>query len=223
MRSPLDLSDERCLTISAASTLAPSHSDPLVLPLGLLRPSNPEGFPSLQDSVIPTFGLVDSGATANFIDLDFCKEHDLPLTEKAHPVPLFVIDGRPIKSGAVTHSVSLVVQFGDGHTQTITFDVTKLGTYPAILGIPWLRRASPDIDWKANTLSFSDPVAAGKPMKGLPLVPEAPQIAARCRRLRGSDSAPRYVFRRSPLQPRTPIVDQRNERNPIRPRRGRSS
>lgn len=177
MRSPLDLSDERCLTISAASTLAPSHSDPLVLPLGLLRPSNPEGFPSLQDCVIPTFGLVDSGATANFIDLDFCKEHDLPLTEKAHPVPLFVIDGRPIKSGAVTHSVSLVVQFGDGHTQTITFDVTKLGTYPAILGIPWLRRASPDIDWKANTLSFSDPVAAGKPMKGLPLVPEAPQIA----------------------------------------------
>ena len=33
--------------------------------------------------------------------------------------------------------------------------VTKLGHYPVILGIPWLRSHDPHIHWKANTLTFN--------------------------------------------------------------------
>jgi hypothetical protein len=127
-----------------------------------------------MDSVIGTHGLVDSGATSNFIDAQFCKSHKLTLHEKPEPVPLFVIDGRPIASGAVTHSVTLLAQIGDRHKQTITFDVTALGTYPVVLGTPWLRLANPTIDWRSNHLEFPSHPQPPKPVKGLPFVLNKP-------------------------------------------------
>lgn len=142
----------------------------------LSEPLNPEGFPSLMDSVIPTHGLVDSGATSNFIDSQFCKSHKLTLHEKPEPVPLFVIDGRPIASGAVTHSVTLQARIGDRHNETITFDVTSLGTYPVVLGTPWLRQVNPSIDWRSNNLAFPAIPQPPKPVKGLPLVPNTNSV-----------------------------------------------
>jgi transposase InsO family protein len=135
----------------------------MVLPLGLSTAPFPR-----TPSFIDTFALLDSGATSNFIDRSFATRHSFPLEPKALPYQLFVIDGRPIKSGEVTHSVSLVVQVGKHH-QTLTFDVTSLGSYPVVLGTPWLRRFNPRIDWKHNTINLAEDSS----VKGLPLVPTA--------------------------------------------------
>ena len=32
--------------------------------------------------------------------------------------------------------------------------ITKLGTYPLVLGIGWLRKYEPDIAWRTNKLEF---------------------------------------------------------------------
>ena len=45
--------------------------------------------------------LLDSGASACFIDKDFAERHKLPLVTKKIPVPVEVIDGRPLISGDV--------------------------------------------------------------------------------------------------------------------------
>jgi len=37
--------------------------------------------------------------------------------------------------------------------------VTRLGQEKAILGLPWLRKINPDIDWSKGTLWFREPEA----------------------------------------------------------------
>ena len=57
-------------------------------------------------SVIPTHALVDNGATGYvFIDKDFARQHQLPLTPLRNTRQLEVIDGRPVSSGLITHFV----------------------------------------------------------------------------------------------------------------------
>jgi hypothetical protein len=154
--------------ISATSTSLsrPLPEDHLILPVDFKSHSNP-------DLSISTFSMVDSGATSNFIDEQFCKSKSLVLSKKDNPIPLFVIDGRPIASGAVTHSVTLNMGIaGQIHRQTIDFDVTTLGTYPVILGTPWLRQQNPQIDWRSNSVLIHDKSNPDpRPVKGLPLVP----------------------------------------------------
>lgn len=101
--------------------------------------------------------------------MDFVSSHALSRTTKETPVPLYVIDGRPIESGAVTHSCSLRLNLGQ-RRETINFDVTKLGQYPLVLGISWLRSANPRIDWRRNTISIGNSESPYS-VKALPFVP----------------------------------------------------
>ena len=56
------------------------------------------------------------------------------------------------------------------------WDITQLGVYPLILGIPWLRKYNPNIDWRRNRIYLPDhQTSTGAiKVKGLPLVPSAP-------------------------------------------------
>ena len=42
--------------------------------------------------------LLDSGASACFIDRDLVKRHNLPIVPKKYPVAVEMIDGRPLIS-----------------------------------------------------------------------------------------------------------------------------
>lgn len=53
-----------------------------------------------------------------------------------------MIEGRPIRSGAVTHSVSVRLGSKD-RVLPMDLDVTALGSYPVVLGIQWLRKNNP--------------------------------------------------------------------------------
>ena len=122
-------------------------------------------------SLLPCYALIDSGATNNFISAAFVKRHKLECFPKPEPQALYVIDGRPIESGAVTHSCNLKLRF-EGTSQTITTDIVQIGNYPIILGLPWLRRHNPQIDWKRRTITL--PAAAGHSaieLRALPYVP----------------------------------------------------
>ncbi|SGY15941.1 BQ5605_C012g06708 [Microbotryum silenes-dioicae] len=158
--------------ITLASTLDTQPFDHLVLPLDFCLE------PPISGST-----LINSGATLLFIDDSFVSCHGLVRCPHLTPIPLFVINGLPIASGHVTHFVRLTITLG-GHSQVIQANVMQLGTYPLVLGTPWLRFFNPSINWADNTLTFlcsqctlGHPTSVDVSLQGLPLVHLAPDLA----------------------------------------------
>lgn len=100
--------------------------------------------------------MIDSGATGfAYMDEEFAISHGLSRTPLEHKYELEVFDGRTAQSGAVTDPVigDMII---DQHTETqVPYFLTKLGHYPIVLGIPWLRKYNVTTRWPQNSLSFS--------------------------------------------------------------------
>lgn len=88
--------------------------------------------------------MVDSGATGIFIDADFCTRFGIQTVKRKHPVRLTLFDGSD--AGLITHQVKAQLQI-DTAEHELTFMVTKLSTYPIVLGLPWLKEFNPKINW----------------------------------------------------------------------------
>jgi hypothetical protein len=98
--------------------------------------------------------LIDSGASACFVDVDFAMKHQLPTQPKDISIPVEVIDGRIISSGGVTkETLPLKVSLGD-HQETIAFNLIPAPKHPFILGLNWLKHHNPHIDWNNGTVLF---------------------------------------------------------------------
>ena len=103
---------------------------------------------------IKTDALIDCGATGYaFIDEIFARHHNFPLFPMKNPRVLEVIDGRPISSGAITH-LARVTLYINQHVEVLFMFVTRLGHYPIVLGIPWLRHHDVAIRFSSNTITF---------------------------------------------------------------------
>jgi hypothetical protein len=109
---------------------------------------------SVNGQTIATHALIDSGATGiAFIDKDFARHHQLPLTPLQNPRSLEVIDGRPISSGDITHTISITLSINE-HQEKLRMFVTKLGHYPIVLGIPWMDLHDINIRFCSRTVTF---------------------------------------------------------------------
>ena len=105
-------------------------------------------------SCLPTHALVDSGATGYaFADEEFVRDHNLPMFKLKNPRSLEVIDGRPVESGAITHITKISANI-NGHKEELPMFITKLGHYPIVLGLPWMRRHDISISFSKNTITF---------------------------------------------------------------------
>jgi len=98
---------------------------------------------------------VDSSATSSFIDQTFVVQHNIPVVKKSTHVPVEVIDGRTITSGAITHETTLLEFYIGKHMKTIVLNIISTLHHPIILGLPWLEAHNPIIDWRSRTLTFS--------------------------------------------------------------------
>lgn len=88
---------------------------------------------------VHTYALIDCGATSYaFIDPDFVKTHRLSTTPLKQRYSLTVVDGRPAASGLITDYASLQMDI-QYYKEELSFFITKLGYYPVVLGISWLR------------------------------------------------------------------------------------
>ena len=97
--------------------------------------------------------MIDSGSMANFIDVSFSEKNKLPVCSKDKAIEILTVDGSPINSGPVKEEVNLVMSIGE-HEEAISLDKTKLGQYPIILGMPWLKKHDPIIKWSSHTITF---------------------------------------------------------------------
>ena len=108
--------------------------------------------------------LLDSGASACFIDRDLVKRHNLPIVPKKYPVAVEVIDGRPLISGDVTHETKPLDIILEGHRSTIVFNIISSPSNPLVLGLSWLEMVNPEIDWKKRELVYRT-VASHNPVE----------------------------------------------------------
>ena len=97
--------------------------------------------------------MVDSGATANFINSSVVEREKLEKTELNFPKELKVVDGRDIKSGYVTHAIRTNLR-NFQHAEDISLLVADIGRFDIILGMPWLKKHNPSIDWEKKTVDY---------------------------------------------------------------------
>lgn len=105
--------------------------------------------------------FVDSGAQANFITPELVQ--DLGLTPRPIPSPLTLTLAEGTTAGRIDSQVEL-----DLESELLSFRcpflITKLTVAPIILGLPWLRRYNPTINWADLTVTGYQPV--GRPQVG---------------------------------------------------------
>jgi hypothetical protein len=98
--------------------------------------------------------LVDSGATKNFMNLDYARYLCLPIQRLAQPRKLYNVDGTSNQSSDLLYYSDLSVQTGDKRV-TLRFFLSNLGKNKAILGYPWFAAIQPKIDWKRGWIDHS--------------------------------------------------------------------
>jgi predicted aspartyl protease len=111
-------------------------------------------FLSHSDQEIQTYALIDCGATGYaFIDEDFAHHQQYPLCPLKNPHTLEVIDGHRISSGDITHIAEVQLSIQE-HYKKLPIFITKLGHYPIVLGIPWLKQYNIAIRFTSNLVTF---------------------------------------------------------------------
>ncbi len=93
-----------------------------------------------------TIALLNSGATENFMSLDYAKHLHLPIKTLQEPRKLFNVDGTPNKAGDLKYYTDLGTRTGTS-TCTLRYFLSNLGDSRVILGYPWFAAAQPKIDW----------------------------------------------------------------------------
>jgi hypothetical protein len=98
--------------------------------------------------------LIDSGATENFLNLDYARYLRLPIQRLSQPRKLYNVDGTSNQSGDLLYFTDLSVQTGEKRT-TMRFFLSNLGENKAILGYPWFAAMQPKINWKRGWIDHS--------------------------------------------------------------------
>jgi hypothetical protein len=104
---------------------------------------------------IITPALIDSGASKLFIDYSEARRYPNLIKSLPRPIELTLFDGRASSGGLITEYLESPLVFSDGSTHMEKFLITRL--HPSariVLGLPWLRKHNPDIDWSTLQLSF---------------------------------------------------------------------
>ncbi len=98
--------------------------------------------------------LIDSGASGNFMDEEFAKLALLAMTKLNYSIRLTLADGKQSTAGFINHEVrNLHLTYGH-HNEVISFLITKTPGTSVILGMPWLKKHNPCIDWIEQTVRF---------------------------------------------------------------------
>jgi RNase H-like domain found in reverse transcriptase/Reverse transcriptase (RNA-dependent DNA polymerase)/Integrase zinc binding domain/Chromo (CHRromatin Organisation MOdifier) domain/Domain of unknown function (DUF4939)/Retroviral aspartyl protease/Integrase core domain len=107
-----------------------------------------------QNRNIQTSALLDSGCDCSLISESFVSSNCLPVQTLQKSVHFEVIDGSPIPTGNPKEFVVCNVKVHDVEFQQTFFVMARLHT-TVVLGIDWLRKFNPKIDWETSTVSFS--------------------------------------------------------------------
>jgi hypothetical protein len=102
-------------------------------------------------------GFLECRATGYaLIEQDFANHYQLLPCPLKTPHTLEGIDGQKISSGHITHIVEAQLSIHE-YRERLPMFVTKLGYYPMVLGIPWLKQHNVAIHFALNLITFGSP------------------------------------------------------------------
>ena len=107
--------------------------------------------------VVDIQALVNSGADIFCIDPDFVKKHNLPTMKLSIPIWARNANHSHNKNGDIQYTCDLFVDT-QGLAQKVTLYIMTCGKENIILGLPWLRKANPTVDWITQTLIFNESI-----------------------------------------------------------------
>ncbi len=113
-----------------------------------------------------TIALLDSGATENFMSLQYAKYLQLPIKVLSEPRRLFNVDGTQNKAEDLKYYTDLHTRMGTIQ-RTLQYFLSDLGENRVILGYPWFTATQPKIDWARGWISHDQ----------LPIVLRSPDAA----------------------------------------------
>jgi len=97
-------------------------------------------------------GLLDSGATHNFINIQTIIRLGIRTKRLKMPRTVTNVDGTTNRSGSITKYANLEFTYQE-KKQTLPVYVTNLGRDRVILGLPWFKTFNPEIQWSTGELS----------------------------------------------------------------------
>ena len=89
--------------------------------------------------------MIDSGTIGNYMNPIFKKQLKILGIKKATPEPISGLNSEDL-GGHLMDESGFVPMAVMSHLESINFDVTPLGQYDMVLGIPWLRNHNPTIN-----------------------------------------------------------------------------
>jgi hypothetical protein len=98
--------------------------------------------------------LCDTGATENFLSLDYAKWLRLPIKQLVKPRNIRNVDGTMNSAGQIKYYTNMDVQTGSRRIK-MRFFLTNLRGNHAILGYPWFAAIQPKIDWKMGWIDHT--------------------------------------------------------------------
>ena len=142
----------QCPPISpkCASVTVRSQTKSMQIPIQLIVPLH-------SMKVINTWALVDSGTDISCIDQHFVQKNNLPTMKLSIPIWARNANHSNNKSGDIRYTCDLFVNI-QGLAQKVTLYVMTCGKENIILGLPWLKKANPTVDWTMQTLTFDESI-----------------------------------------------------------------
>uniref|UniRef100_A0A0W0G245 Pro-pol protein n=1 Tax=Moniliophthora roreri TaxID=221103 RepID=A0A0W0G245_MONRR len=104
---------------------------------------------------VGTNALLDSGVGGLFMSPEKASKLGLEQTKLSHQIKVFNVDGTANKTAWITRSVTATYTMGTKQL-TDTFLISGLGSEEVILGLPWLRKYNPSVDWNTGRTTFPD-------------------------------------------------------------------
>ena len=87
------------------------------------------------------------------MDPQLLSAENFPLVKLPTPVDAYNVDGTLNKKGAILWKVKTVMTLGN-FTDSIELMIVRLGQPQVILGMPWLRKWNPKINWDWFSLTL---------------------------------------------------------------------
>ncbi|KAJ5919015.1 Retrotransposon polyprotein [Penicillium verhagenii] len=143
----------------------------------------------------PAKVLIDSGACGNFMDPRCAHRLQVQLHQKTRATPITGLNGESLGPGMTHESGPLPMIIGN-HLESIEFDITNLGGYDVVLGMPWLERHNPAIHWGTRQIDFvnCECKTANRQWSGRPLPNQGTGSGAGAYE-RPQDEKPDVIFR----------------------------
>ena len=118
----------------------------VTIKIGLERLDTQEG--------IMVEALLDSGATGLVMSSEFARKKGFKLKKLERPMQVRNVDGSFNREGPIENTVEVNVYY-KGYIERTKINVIGGQKWGVILGMPWLERHNPEIDWKTGEVKMT--------------------------------------------------------------------